>query len=166
MRSGNGRVASGALFAWLIEMNEETEIVIEEVDVCQTWRALEAKPSAQMIDVRSKAEWAFVGYPALESIGKSIIFLEWQTFPGNAKNMLFSHRLIEELDARGLGMETELYFLCRTGVRSLKAAREMKQLGYSACFNIAKGFEGKLGDDKHRGAIDGWKAAELPWQQG
>lgn len=147
-------------------MSEDDSVVVEDIDVIATWEALTSKPSAQLIDVRTKAEWAFVGYPSLDRLRKSVIFIEWQSFPGKALNMRFSAELISELNARGAGSDAELYFLCRSGVRSLHAAKEMKQLGYVNCFNVAKGFEGSLDGDKHRGAADGWKAAKLPWVQG
>ena len=142
------------------------DVEIIDVDVVDTWRALEGTPDAQLIDVRTRAEWAFVGYPNLERIGKSVIFIEWQSFPDKVMNSEFVPQLVAQLEARGVGLGGSLYFLCRTGFRSLAAAREMKSLGYHSSFNVAKGFEGALSDDKKRGTIDGWQAANLPWQQG
>jgi rhodanese-related sulfurtransferase len=45
------------------------------------------------------------------------------------------------------------------------AAAAMTGAGYSRCFNVAGGFEGMRDDAGHRGTIDGWKAANLPWLQ-
>jgi len=142
------------------------DIEVFDVDVVATMRALEEKDNAQLIDVRTTAEWAFVGYPSLEQVGKSVIFIEWQSFPDKTANTGFAPQLVAQLEARNVGMDGELYFLCRTGVRSLHAAREMKSLGYMSSFNVAMGFEGSLDGDHRRGSVDGWKAAGLPWQQG
>ena len=131
-------------------MNSEGQVVeIDDVDVNATWAALETNPLAQLIDVRTQAEWAFTGYPTLESIGKKVIFVEWQSFPGKVANLNFAQQVIAELGARGATVNDDLYFLCRTGVRSLKAARALKILGYAACHNVAKGFEGALDGAKH-----------------
>ena len=142
------------------------DIEIIDVDVAEAMRALEGKPDAQLIDVRTTAEWAFVGYPQLETIGKAVIFVEWQSFPDKANNAGFVPQVVAQLEARNVGMNAELYFICRTGVRSLHAAREMNSVGYLASFNVAKGFEGSQNDAHQRGLIDGWKAAGLPWKQG
>jgi rhodanese-related sulfurtransferase len=73
----------------------------------------------------------------------------------------FADRLARELGALG----DDLFF-CRSGSRSLAAAKAMAAAGYRACHNVAGGFEGPLDDERHRGSADGWKAAGLPWLQG
>jgi len=60
----------------------------------------------------------------------------------------------------------DLFFICRSGSRSLAAAKAMAAAGYRACHNVAGGFEGPLDDERHRGYAEGWKAAGLPWLQG
>jgi rhodanese-related sulfurtransferase len=71
----------------------------------------------------------------------------------------------QALDAAGADTQTPIVFLCRSGARSRAAAAAMTKAGYQKAFNIASGFEGDLDDTRHRGAISGWKAAGLPWQQ-
>jgi rhodanese-related sulfurtransferase len=41
----------------------------------------------------------------------------------------------------------------------------MTAQGYARAFNLAGGFEGGLDPSRHRGRVDGWKAAGLPWMQ-
>jgi hypothetical protein len=41
----------------------------------------------------------------------------------------------------------------------------MTGAGYSRCFNVSEGFEGRLDPERHRGLVEGWKAAGLPWTQ-
>ncbi|MBS0242596.1 MAG: rhodanese-like domain-containing protein, partial [Proteobacteria bacterium] len=62
--------------------------------------------------------------------------------------------------------ESELYFICRSGARSQRAAEAMLKAGYQRCFNVADGFEGPLDGERHRGRSGGWKARGLPWEQG
>ena len=59
-------------------------------------------------------------------------------------------------------MDDDLFFICRSGSRSLAAAKAMAAMGYRACHNVAGGFEGPLDDDRHRvagrGLEGGWPA--------
>ncbi len=139
---------------------------IEEVSVNDTWSRLERDPKAQLIDVRTRAEWAFVGVPDLGSIGKRPVLVEWQTFPDNRVDPQFASRLIEALDVAGATKESELLFICRSGGRSLMAAQAMTAAGYTRCRNVSNGFEGPLDPLRHRGLLSGWKASGLPWVQG
>lgn len=138
------------------------------LDVTSTdaWGRLQAEPTAVLIDVRTRAEWTFVGLPDLSSIGKRVITVEWQTFPDNSIDPAFSERLKAALAATGAGPETEMYFICRSGGRSRMAAQSMAAAGYQQCLNIADGFEGPLDGQRHRGAVSGWKASGLAWSQG
>ncbi len=62
------------------------------------------------------------------------------------------------------GKARSILFLCRSGVRSIAAARAMAERGYTKSFNVTQGFEGGLDDEGHRG-VGGWKALGLPWSQ-
>lgn len=132
----------------------------------ETWLALAENPDAVLVDVRTKAEWSFVGVPDLTPLGKEPIFAEWQAFPSmQPDEARFVEAVGQELERRGLSPETPVYFLCRSGQRSAAAARAMTAAGHTACFNVAGGFEGRLDAARHRGTVEGWKAAGLPWVQ-
>ena len=139
---------------------------VDAVDVEATWQRLASRPSSQLIDVRTRAEWAYVGLPDLGPIGKRAVLVEWQTFPDQAVDPRFAERLAGELRALGVQLDDDLFFICRSGSRSLAAAKAMAAAGYPACHNVAGGFEGPLDDERHRGSAGGWKAAGLPWLQG
>jgi len=119
-----------------------------------------------LIDVRTIAEWAYVGLPDLSVIGKRPVLVEWQGFPDDRLNSAFVERLVEALNPIGADRESELFFICRSGQRSLKAAQAMAAAGYTRCRNVADGFEGPLDANRHRGQLVGWKAKGLPWAQG
>jgi rhodanese-related sulfurtransferase len=55
-------------------------------------------------------------------------------------------------------------FLCRSGVRSVAAARAATAAGLGRSFNVLDGFEGGLDRAGHRGRA-GWRAERLPWRQ-
>lgn len=139
--------------------------MVDEVDVTATWEGLASGPRSQLVDVRTRAEWTYVGIPDLAQIGKRAVLVEWQTFPDQAVDARFVERLAGELKALGVQLDDDLYFICRSGSRSMAAARAMAEAGYRSCHNVAAGFEGPLDDLRHRGTLYGWKASGLPWLQ-
>jgi rhodanese-related sulfurtransferase len=142
------------------------DVPIESISVDETWARLKRDADAVLIDVRTIAEWAYVGLPDLASIDKRPVLVEWQTFPDDRLNTAFIDRIVEALGPIGASKDSELLFICRSGSRSLKAARAMAAAGYTRCRNVADGFEGPLDTDRHRGRLQGWKARGLPWAQG
>lgn len=141
-------------------------IHIEDVSVEEAWARLTSETDTILIDVRTRAEWSFVGLPDLSNLGKQVVRLEWQSFPEGQIDPAFSERLSEFLSSAGVGKDAELLFICRSGGRSRMAAEIMAAQGYARCRNVADGFEGPLDSDGHRGTQAGWKAAGLPWVQG
>ena len=133
-----------------------------DVDVIMAWEAVKSVPNSVLVDVRTAAEWNFVGVPDLSSIEKQPVLVEWQVFPTMDVNGAFVDSVAEATPDKS----APIYFLCRSGARSKSAAIAMTQIGYEECFNIIPGFEGPHDTDQHRGLTDGWKARGLPWVQG
>jgi rhodanese-related sulfurtransferase len=136
-----------------------------DVSAIDAYAMLEKDSSTVLVDVRTKAEWSYVGVPDLNGIGKETIFLEWQAFPTMAVAADFAPHLVEILRARGVSAAAPVLFLCRSGARSRAAAMALTKAGQEHCYNIAEGFEGPLDDKRQRGAVAGWKAHGLPWAQ-
>jgi len=126
---------------------------------------LKSDPKAQLVDVRSAAEWTFVGVPDLSSLQRKPILVEWQMFPGMGRNAEFDQAVAERLKAEGATASTPIAFMCRSGARSKAAAIAMTARGFAKCFNVAGGFEGDVDAERHRGGTNGWKADGLPWVQ-
>jgi rhodanese-related sulfurtransferase len=146
---------------------DASEVVhIEDVPVEEVWAKLKSDANSVLVDVRTRAEWTFVGVPDLAPIGKQVLPIEWQSFPDNRVDPAFVERLREGLKIRGVDRSSELFFICRSGGRSQMAARAASAAGYSRCRNVAEGFEGPLDSNRQRGQVAGWKAKGLPWVQG
>jgi rhodanese-related sulfurtransferase len=143
-----------------------SEVHIGAVSVEDAWARLKGNARSVLIDVRTIAEWAYVGLPDLTSIGKRPVLVEWQGFPDDRLNTAFVERVTEALNPIGADRDSELLFICRSGQRSLKAARAMTEAGFVRCLNVTDGFEGPLDPSRHRGTLGGWKAKGLPWAQG
>ena len=110
-------------------------------------------PGAKLVDVRTRAEWDWVGRIP------GAIEIEWISYPGNQLNNDFLAQLKRQVDSESLVM-----FLCRSGMRSQKAACLATEAGYAECFNILEGFEGDVDASGQRGKIGGWRKAGLPWK--
>jgi len=112
-------------------------------------------PGAKLIDVRTRAEWDFVG-----KVPGSLL-IEWQTYPNSQPNPAFLDDLTAQTEKHAIVM-----FLCRSGARSHAAAAAAGQIGYDHSYNILQGFEGDKDAQGHRASLGGWKFAGLPWVQG
>jgi len=126
------------------------------------WELLQRDPSAVLIDVRTDAEFAYVGGPDPKAVKNPLHKVSWVLFPDMKRNPHFEDAVRDAAP----GKETPILFLCRSGVRSAAAAKTMTALGYTQCYNIAEGFEGDKNADNHRGTVNGWKVRGLPWVQG
>ncbi|WP_236904168.1 rhodanese-like domain-containing protein [Comamonas serinivorans] len=109
---------------------------------------------AVLVDVRTDAERAWVGHVP------GALAVAWKQWPGMAENPAFNSELLQAVPAG-----KKVLMLCRSGVRSVAAARRATELGLTA-FNILEGFEGDLDPSGHRGQLGGWRRRGLPWQQG
>ena len=114
------------------------------------WQAGEAV----LVDVRTDAEREWVGFvPGAVSVA-------WKQWPGMALNADFDAAL-----KAAVPPGKKVLLLCRSGVRSVAAAKRATELGLEA-YNILQGFEGDPDSQAHRGHKGGWRRAGLPWRQG
>ena len=135
--------------------------MVENIPPQQVWQALREDPQAQLVDVRTDAEWTYVGLTDLSAAGKQPVLIPWQIFPKMEVNTGF----VDQLRQAGFTPEHRIFFLCRSGVHSLAAAQAAQAAGFPQVFNVADGFEGNPDGEGHRGRIAGWKASGLPWRQ-
>ncbi|WP_280262659.1 rhodanese-like domain-containing protein [Nocardia wallacei] len=129
----------------------------------QAWDLLRDNPDAVLIDVRTEAEWRFVGVPDTSSIERPTALIEWVDGTG-APNAQFVDQLKQVLADRAPDADAPVIFLCRSGQRSIGAATAATAAGYEPSYNVLEGFEGPLDADGHRGGA-GWRALGLPWRQ-
>jgi len=115
---------------------------------------MQEEPRAKLVDVRSRAEWDFVGRVP------GAVEIEWKSYPGMALNPQFAEQLGQRVPRDAIAM-----FLCRSGGRSHETAIVAKRAGYSAAYNVLEGFEGDRDGGGHRNTVGGWRAAGLPWTQ-
>lgn len=128
----------------------------------EAWSLLKETPAAVLVDVRTRAEWAYVGVPDTTTLDRETGFIEWVSYPDGARNERFTAQLAD----LGLtpGDQRPIVFLCRSGQRSIGAAKAATAAGLGPAYNVLDGFEGALDDEGHRGDA-GWRASGLPWKQ-
>ncbi len=121
---------------------------------------LTAHPDTVLVDVRTDAEWRFVGVPDISALGRDVVYVEWNRTDGSHND-----GFVDDLIASGVTPgERPVVFLCRSGNRSIGAAESATVAGIAPSYNMLDGFEGNLDDQQHRGGT-GWKAVGLPWVQ-
>ena len=109
---------------------------------------------AVLVDVRSDAEREWVGFVT------GAVPIAWKQWPGMGLNTAFEADLAAAVPEGG-----KVVLLCRSGVRSIAAARHAtEKLGLQA-YNILEGFEGDPDVRAHRGNQGGWRFHGLPWRQ-
>jgi rhodanese-related sulfurtransferase len=117
----------------------------------QVWREA---PGATLVDVRTRAEWDYVGRIP------GAVEIELLSYPGNRPNPEFLAALEQQVRK-----DAPVLFICRSGGRSHNAALLATQAGYQQCYNVLEGFEGDKNEHGHRGTKGGWRMAGLPWVQ-
>jgi len=137
----------------------------------QAWELLREHPEAVLVDVRTDAEWRYVGVPDTSAIDRRTVLIEWVSYPTGARNESFVDQLVEAGIVGGAQDGTvgtddarPVIFLCRSGQRSIGAAEAATAAGIGPSYNVLDGFEGGLGPDGRRGT-SGWRAVGLPWTQ-
>ena len=117
---------------------------------CRWWQA----GDAVLVDIRTDAERDWVGFIP------GALVLEWKHWPGMEIDPAFGDKLKAMVPP---GKKAVL--LCRSGVRSIAAAKRATEVGVEA-YNILEGFEGDPDEQGHRNRKGGWRVRGLPWRQG
>ena len=118
-------------------------------------------PEAVLIDVRTRAEHKYVGFP------DNSILIPWFDEPDLESDPdAFYNSVIDALSDRSDAMDTELILICRSGFRSNEALKCLQSKGFTSVSHVACGFEGDLDENDHRGNLNGWRNDGMPWSQG
>lgn len=117
---------------------------------CHWWQS----GQAVLVDVRTDAERDWVGFVP------GALAVAWKHWPGMVMNASFDEAL-----RAAVPTGQKVLLLCRSGVRSIAAARRATELGLEA-YNILEGFEGDADPQAQRGHQGGWRFHGLPWRQG
>ena len=141
--------------------NVNKKNIIEDISSLRCFNRLSDKTDSYLVDVRTSPEWEFVGIPDLSIIKKQTIFVSFLIYPEMNENKNFEKEILDQ----GIKKNDHLYFICRSGQRSLNASELLINSGFYNCFNVVDGFEGESNSHRKRSLINGWKYNNLPWIQ-
>lgn len=136
----------------------------------EAYAILKKKPEILFIDVRSRAEFSFVGHASV--VDRNIPYrmidsgYEIDTKRKQYKmvpNVDFPAALNKALKAAGASKTDPVFVMCRSGSRSRAAADYMAKIGFTQVYNIVDGFEGDKNKATGHRTINGWKNSGLPW---
>ncbi|MFQ6081853.1 MAG: rhodanese-like domain-containing protein [Candidatus Aminicenantia bacterium] len=127
---------------------------IEEVSSREAYQMLK-NSSTYLIDVRSVAEYVFVGHPEM---AYNIPLMFWSE---KEQKLIPNENFLQDIKS-SFKKDDVLIFLCRSGGRSLEAAKLAKQSGFIKLFNVKEGFEGEKDEQGYR-TVNGWKNSHLPY---
>jgi rhodanese-related sulfurtransferase len=133
-----------------------------------------ANREAAFIDCRSESEYFLVGHAVLPGL-----LAEGATDPQGPhawrpENICYSDDFSAETNDQfvnqsvrfiGPNRTRPVVIICRSGRRSVSAAKDLEAFGYTEVINVVYGFEGELNDQDHRGKLNGWRFDGLPWEQ-
>ena len=105
-----------------------------------------------VLDVRTEEEWVSVGRPDAEALNSKTFFISLLLGPDRQKNENFVKEFLE----KKVPKKDNILVICRSGVRSMAAAKLLQQQGYKNLINISDGFEGNPATG------EGWKKSKLP----
>lgn len=128
---------------------------IERLAPLQSYDFLRNNPSALLVDVRTSAEVKFVGCP------ENSLHQPWMEFP----EMKPLSGFVEAVREKAGQQDRPILLICRSGQRSMSAAKALAEAGFSKLINVEEGFEGDLDENGRRNLKNGWRFHGLPWQQ-
>jgi len=133
------------LMSWLLAAPSMT--VAEEpnkVLSIEAYDMLNTVPDTYLIDVRTRAEYQFVGHPMGAYLFPYQFFTGEFAKTGESHGYLLSAKnkaLVEEI-GKVFKKTDNLLIICRDGTRSALAAKELLDGGFKNVFDVQDGFEG------------------------
>ena len=80
----------------IYSVTDYLDLEVQQVNPQEAWDALKADPTTALVDVRTIAEWDYVGIPSLDSMGKEVLEVEWVGFPEMTRNDYFAEELLSQ----------------------------------------------------------------------
>jgi rhodanese-related sulfurtransferase len=129
---------------------------MKNLDPRAAWQALQRTPDALFVDVRMEIESLYVGRPP------GVINIAWYEYPDLTPQ---PDAFVASVEREAGRKDRPIYLICRSGKRTIDAAKALDAAGFSDVTNITEGFEGELDEGFHRSSKSGWRFHGLPWEQ-
>jgi len=121
-----------------------------------SYQLLQSNATARLIDIRSSMEYLFVGHPV------GAIHIAWIDEPDWEINPDFVNEIRQAMKDK---VGNPVILICRSGKRTLEAAKILIEAGFTQVIHVDEGFEGERDELFHRSTVGGWRYRGLPWEQ-
>jgi len=121
-----------------------------------SYQLLQSNATARLIDIRSSMEYLFVGHPV------GAIHIAWIDEPDWEINPDFVNEIRQAMKDK---VDNPVILICRSGKRTLEAAKILIEAGFTQVIHVDEGFEGERDTSFHRSTVGGWRYRGLPWEQ-
>lgn len=143
------------------------------IDAKETAALMKKDPKVILVDVRTPAEWQFVGHTHAAQIMIPSVIFKYDGFDEKKPryrsevNSNFVSQLEQQAAELGADEESVYILMCRSGAtRAQPAAKMLDQYGYKNVYVMTDGFEGsktKTGDKAGFRLKNGWKNSGEEW---
>jgi len=139
--------------------NQPAPIII---DAEAAWQMIQADTNMLLVDVRSDMEYLMIGHP----VGAlNVAWIDHPSWTINPQFVADVRKLLLGRVSKQVQNDVSLILICRSGNRSVEAAKVLLAEGIEQVHVVKDGFEGPLDDQRHRNTVSGWRYAGLPWEQ-
>jgi rhodanese-related sulfurtransferase len=147
------RLAAGIIFAFAAASSASA---YDNLTPQQSHDAV-ANKGAYLVDVRTAAEFIWVGHPNMSNVVNVSYKIE------KKGSFITNPSFVSDMNGIfGNNKDAHLILMCRSGVRSLAAAAALEAEGYTNVSNMEDGFEGEGKDIYGYRTVKGWKNSDLP----
>lgn len=139
----------------------------------ETYEMMKKDPKVILVDVRTPAEWQFVGYTDMAQIMIPSVFFKFDGLDEkkpryrSVVNSNFVSEFEEKIADLDADQDSTYVIMCRSGAtRAQPAAKMLAQYGFKNVYIMTDGFEGgKTKEGEHKGfrLKAGWKVNGYPW---
>ncbi|MEA1987894.1 MAG: rhodanese-like domain-containing protein [Pseudomonadota bacterium] len=139
----------------------------------ETMEMMKKDPKVILVDVRTPAEWQFVGYTDMAQIMIPSVFFKYDGLDEkkpryrSVVNSDFVSEFEDKIADLDADEDSTYVIMCRSGAtRAQPAAKMLAQYGFKNVYIMTDGFEGgkvKKGDHKGFRLKSGWKVNGYPW---
>ena len=110
----------------------QKDFLLQERASLEAWKVLSSNSDAVLIDIRSPVETSLTGEPDLSKLGKEIFSIPWIS----AKNSNAKNNFLNKINHVISDKVTQIFFICRIGIRSRQVVQIARIAGYSNCYSI------------------------------
>jgi len=151
------RLTQGLLIILVVLMTTNAGAVSNPrgVDSIEAYNWVLSDPEGTFIvDVRTRAEYEFVGHPDTPNGVANIPYMFYEGWTPN-KNF------VTDVEAQ-FKKTDKLIMMCRSGQRAHHAARSLMDAGFKDVYYMTDSFEGPKDKNGYR-TVSGWKVRKLPY---